>query len=150
MNSSVSPFSPVKVPHEGGANPLDAAGHSDKRTFAIVDQKPRDRSILIIADNDRSAKLVSDAFVANSYDALATSDIAAAVRLAMTHDPGCILLMLSSLAATCDAARQLRHHTSTKIIAFSKMLVTEVERDVAIQSGCADYRNAFLCLNQRG
>ena len=86
----------------------------------MTNQGPRYRRILIVADNDLSAKLLSDTFVANTYDAFATSDIDDAVRLATTHNPGSILLMLSALDATCDAAQQFRQHTYTKIIAFFK------------------------------
>ena len=131
--------------------PLEAGGRVDKTsTPDVADREPRYRRVLIIADNDPSSKLLRDAFVANAYAALATSDIDDAVRLATTHDPSCILLMLSSLAATCDTARQLRQQTCTKIIAFSKVLVTEAERNVAVQSGCDDYRYAFLRRNERG
>ena len=109
-----------------------------------ADKHSRDRRLLIITDDEDSAKILGYPFEVNAYEVLATSDLNAGVRFATTRDPGCILLILSSLAAICDAARQLRSHTSTKIIAFSKIPVTAAERNVALQSGCDDYRHAFF------
>jgi CheY-like chemotaxis protein len=130
---------------------LEAGDRGDRGSaFTVSDEHPRNRRILVITDNEHSAKLLGDAFEANTYDVSATSNMYEAVRFTTTCDPGSILLMLPSLAATCDAARQLRQHTSINIIAFSKMSVTAAERNVALQSGCDDYREAFLRINKRG
>jgi CheY-like chemotaxis protein len=125
--------------------PLEAGDRDDSRdAFTASGENPRNRRILVITDSDSSAKLLTDAFEANTYDVLATSNMYEAVRFVTTRDPGSILLMLPSLAATCEAARQLRPHTSIKIVAFSEMPVTETEKNVARKSGCDDYRDAFL------
>jgi CheY-like chemotaxis protein len=127
------------------AVPLEAGDHGDNRgTFTSTDEHSRNRRVLIVTDDEVSAKLLGQTFEDNAYEVLATSDLYAAVLFATTRDPGCILLILSSLAAICDAARQLRSHTSIKIIAFSKIPVTAAERNVALQSGCDDYRDAFF------
>jgi CheY-like chemotaxis protein len=140
-----------EFPMKAEPMPVEAGGRVDNRgTVAIAVENPRNRRILIIADNEISAKLIGDAFEANTYEVLATSDMHAAVRFATTHNPGCILLMLSSLTVTCDSVRQLRPHTATKIIAFSTMPVTAAERDIALQGGCDDYRDAFLRIDKPG
>ena len=131
--------------------PLHAGNRGDNRGMSIVtDENPRNRTLLIVTDNEISAKLLGDIFEANTYHVTATSDIYEAIRLATSHHPGCILLMLSPLAVICDAARQLRPHTSTKIIAFSHLPVATAERNVALQNGCDDYRDAFLRADKRG
>ena len=122
---------------------LDVGG-ADKHTFTVATARSRPESILIIADNAVSTKKIGDAFAANAYEVLATSDIPEAVRFATTHNPGCILLILSSLPAICDAARLLRRHTSIRIISFSPIPVTAAEKNFALESGCDDYRHAFL------
>ncbi len=104
----------------------------------------RDRIILLISDDKHAAKQVGDAFEANSYEVLATDEMPEAVRFATTRNPGIILLMCSSLAVTCNIARQIRPHTSARIIGFSTMPITTAERNAAVQSGCDDYRDAFL------
>ena len=125
--------------------PIEAGDRGDnKGTIAVADQHTRYRSVLIVTDNEVSANLLGYAFEANAYDVLATSIMHEAIRFTTTCDPGSILLMLSSLAANCDAAQRLRSHTSSKIIAFSTMPVTAAERNLALQSGCDDYRDAFL------
>jgi DNA-binding response OmpR family regulator len=119
-------------------------------TVTVGDEHPRKRRVLVITDNEHSAKLLGDAFEANSYEILATNDISEAIRFTTTLDPGFILLMCSSFAATCDAARQIKPRTSATIIAFSTTPVTAAERNVALQNGCDDYRDAFLRINKRG
>jgi DNA-binding response OmpR family regulator len=109
-----------------------------------VDENSRNRRLLIITDDEVSSKLLGHTFELNAYEVLATSNIQAAIRFTTTRDPGCILLMLSSLTVICDAARQLRSHASIKIIAFSKKPVTAADRTAALQSGCDDYRDAFF------
>jgi DNA-binding response OmpR family regulator len=103
----------------------------------------RYNTLLILTDNAVTAKLVGSAFEAQGYEVLATEEIAEAIPFMTTRNPGSILLMFSSLAATCDAASQIRPSTSAKIIGFSATRVTATERDAAIQSGCDDYRDAF-------
>jgi CheY-like chemotaxis protein len=134
-----------KFAKRGEAVPLEAGDRGDNSgTFTDEDQHSRNRRLLIMTDDEVSAKILGHAFEANAYGVFATSDLYAAVRFATTRDPGCILLILSSLTAICDAARQLRSHTSIKIIAFSKIPVTAAERNIALQSGCDDYRHAFF------
>jgi CheY-like chemotaxis protein len=124
---------------------LEAGDRGDNRgAFTGADEHSRNQRVLIVTDDEVSAKLLCHTFEANAYEVLATSDLYAAVRFATIGDPGCILLILSSLTAICDAARQLRSHTSIKIIAFSKIPVTAADRNVALQSGCDDYRDAFF------
>ena len=131
--------------------PIEGGDRGDnKGTIAVTDKHARYRRILIVTDNEVSANLLGYAFEANAYDVLATSIIHEAIRFATTCDPGAILLMLSSLAANCDAARRLRSQISSKIIAFSTMPVTAAERNLALQSGCDDYRNAFLRIDKLG
>jgi DNA-binding response OmpR family regulator len=108
------------------------------------DDQLRDRRLLVITDNAITAKLVGNAFEANAYEVLATEEIEKAVHFATTRNPGSILLIFSSLAATCDAARQIKPYTSGTIIGFSAIPVSATERNAAIQSGCDDYRDAFL------
>jgi CheY-like chemotaxis protein len=130
---------------------LEAGDRGDRGSaFTIADEHPNNRRILVITDNEHSAKLLGDAFEANTYDVLATSNMYEAVRFATTLDPGFILLMCSSLGATCDAARQIKPRTTATIIAFSTTPVAAAERNVALQSGCDDYRDAFLRINKRG
>jgi PleD family two-component response regulator len=108
-----------KFAEQGEATPLEAGDRGGNRgTFTNADEQSRSRRVLIITDDEASAKLLGHTFDLNAYEVLATSDLHAAVRFATIRDPGCILLMLSSLTAICDAARQLKSHTSIKIIAF--------------------------------
>jgi DNA-binding response OmpR family regulator len=116
----------------------------------LADEHPRNRRILVITDNEHSAKLLGDAFEANTYDVLVTSNMYEAVRFTTTFDPGSILLMLPSLVTTCDAARQIKPRTTATIVAFSTTPVTAAQRNIALQSGCDDYRDAFLRINKRG
>ena len=141
-----------KMPRSSIRCRLARAPRSCARRGAVTvsDEHPQNRRILVITDNEMSANLVGDAFETNAYDVLATSDMNEAARFSTTHHPGCILLMLSSLTLTCDAARQLRPHTATRIIAFSTMPVTAAERNTALQGGCDDYRDAFLRIDNRG
>lgn len=111
--------------------------------FNHANQHSRNQRLLIITDDEVSAKLLGHTFELNAYKVLATSNLQAAVRFAMDRDLGCILLILPLLTAICVAARRLRSHTLVKIIAFSKMPVTAAEKNVALQSGCDDYRDAF-------
>jgi CheY-like chemotaxis protein len=130
--------------------PLEAGDRADKRgTVTVADEQLRNRRILIITDNEISAKRLGDAFEVNAYGVLATNDISEAIRFTTNLDPGFILLMCSSLGATCDAARQIKPRTSATIIAFSTTPVTAAERKVALQNGCDDYRDAFLRIKKR-
>jgi CheY-like chemotaxis protein len=136
----ISPSRQEKFPMKAEPLPLEAGCRGGKRgTSSVADERPRNRRVLIIADNEISAKLVGDAFEANTYEVLATDDMQEAHRFLAIDDPGFILLMLSALAITCDAARQLRPCTSAKIIAFSAVPVTAAERNIALQGGCDDY-----------
>lgn len=118
---------------------------AEKRSApSVADEFQRNRRILIVAGSDISARILGDAFRANAYEVVETSDVHEAIRFASSHDPGVMLVMLPSLTETCKAARQLRPHISTKIIAFSANPVTATERDIARRSGCDDYRDAFL------
>jgi DNA-binding response OmpR family regulator len=108
------------------------------------DHQLRDRRLLVITDNAITAKLVGNAFEANAYEVLATEEIEKAIHFATTRNPGSILLIFSSLAATCVAACQIKPHTSATIIGFSPTPVSAAERSAAIRSGCDDYRDAFL------
>jgi CheY-like chemotaxis protein len=144
-NSSNGSAFQGKFAKQGQAVPLEAGDSGgDRGTSTDADEHSRNRRLLIITDDEVSAKLLSHTFELNAYEVLATSNLHAAVRFATVRDPGCILLMLSSLTAICDVARQVRSHTPTKIIAFSKIPVTAAERNVALQSGCDDYRDAFF------
>jgi DNA-binding response OmpR family regulator len=116
---------------------------SDLKTMLNNDYQLRNRRLLVMTDNTITAKLVGDAFAANAYEVLATEEIAKAVDFTITRNPGSILLMFSSLTATCDAARQIKPHTSAAIMGFSSTPVTDTERNAAIQAGCDDYRDAF-------
>jgi CheY-like chemotaxis protein len=147
-NRSVSP-APKKSLIMAEPPPLDA-GTVNKRTFTVAHGRSRYRRILILADNEVSTRIVGYAFTANSYEVLATCNVPEAIRSVTTHNPGVILLMLSSLPAICDAARQLKQHTSIKIIGFSPTPVTTAVKNVALQSGCDDYRDAFLRTEQAG
>ncbi len=147
-NWSVSP-APEKFLIRAEPPPLDA-GTVNKRTFTVAHGRSRNRRILILADSEVSAKIIGDAFAGNAYEVLATSDVPEAVCFATTHDPGLILLMLSSLPAICGAARRLKQHTSIRIVGLSPIPVTTAEKNVALQSGCDDYRDAFLRTEQAG
>jgi DNA-binding response OmpR family regulator len=107
-------------------------------------------TLLVLTENELSEKLLGDVLEANAYEVLATSDISEALRFATTRDPDFVLLMFESLSATCNAARQIKPHTSAVIIGFSARPVTATERNAALQSGCDDYRDAFLRLGDLG
>ena len=107
-------------------------------------ERPRNRILLVITGDERSSELLGNVFEANAYEVLATNDMSEAICFATTRNPGFIFLMRASLAAVCDAAQQIKPHTSGTIIGFSSMPVTAAERHIALQSGCDDYRDAFL------
>lgn len=134
---------------EAESTSLDGSG-VDKHTFTAASERSRSKRVLIIADNQSSTKIIGDAFAANAYEVLATSYIPEAIRFATTHNPGCILLVLSSLPAISDAARLFRQHTPVRIIGFSPIPVTAAQRKVALESGCDDYREAFMRTDCQG
>jgi PleD family two-component response regulator len=83
-----------KFAKRGEAARLKMGDRGDNRgTFTSADEHSRNGRVLIITDDETSAKLLSHAFEINAYEVLATSDLHAAVRFATTRDPGCILLI---------------------------------------------------------
>lgn len=121
-------------------------------------QSPRQKTILIVEDNELNLKLLNDILEFHRYTTLVTGNGAEALRLVRQHHPDLILLdiQLPDISGT-EVAHRLKADEQARTIPIIAVTAFALpgDRTRILESGCDDYvskpfniRN-FLALVER-